>query len=317
MEPSRERGEERERRRMRRRRNAQRKQKRSKTHAHAAPCGANVKDRAARRMRFFKRSAPHKKSNMLRLPRPDSAVFSGIQHRSASPLSDVFTLQTPAPAMLYVTWTFLYNNLTIMATMIYIDQENSDVNAALSSKDRAQQSGAGKSLVKSHQGKVHGSASRWKTARKALGNVNKQVMKNAQPLAGDQVPVPSVKQVSGSCVKTDAQQYPPLPTRDREVSSLQSRRRLLQIRSKIDIVCTYPEDFETFDVPEEHKLSHLSLVGVGLIVHVNDAKRFESLSLEPELMEIPALGWESDAAGCLPSFLATLEEIIVEMPPIE
>ncbi|XP_069619878.1 securin isoform X1 [Ranitomeya imitator] len=187
------------------------------------------------------------------------------------------------------------SNLTIMATMIYIDQENSDVNAALSSKDRAQQSGAGKSLVKSHQGKVHGSASRWKTARKALGNVNKQVMKNAQPLAGDQVPVPSVKQVSGSCVKTDAQQYP-------EIEKFHPYN---------------PEDFETFDVPEEHKLSHLSLVGVGLIVHVNDAKRFESLSLKPELMEIPALGWESDAAGCLPSFLATLEEIIVEMPPIE
>ncbi|XP_077122231.1 securin isoform X2 [Ranitomeya variabilis] len=186
-----------------------------------------------------------------------------------------------------------------MATVIYIDQENSDVNAALSSKDRAQQLGAGKSLVKSHQGKVHGSASRGKIARKALGNVNKQVMKqkNAQPLKGDQqVPAPSVKQVSGSCVKTDAQQYP-------EIEKFHPYN---------------PEDFETFDVPEEHKLSHLSLAGVGLIVHVNDAKRFESLlSLEPELMEIPALSWESDAAGCLPSFLATLEEITVEMPPIE
>ncbi|XP_073519994.1 securin-like isoform X1 [Phyllobates terribilis] len=104
-------------------------------------------------------------------------------------------------------------NLTIMATVIYSDQENGDVNAALLSRDRAQLSGAGKSLVKSHQGKVRSSASSGKTSRKALGNVNKQVMtqKNGQPLKGDRKvpkPAPAVIQVSGSSDKTDEQQYP-------------------------------------------------------------------------------------------------------------
>ncbi|XP_073437119.1 securin isoform X2 [Dendrobates tinctorius] len=159
----------------------------------------------------------------------------------------------------------------------------------------------GKLLVKGLWGKVHGSASSGKTSRKALGNVNKQVIKqkDGHPLKGDQKvpqPAPSVKQVSGTSVKTDVLQYPEI--------------------EKFDPY--NPEDFETFAVPEEHKLSHLSLAGVGLVVHVNDAKRFESLlSLEPSLMEIPTLRWESDADDCLPSFIATLEELTVEMPPIE
>ncbi|XP_073505305.1 securin-like [Phyllobates terribilis] len=133
--------------------------------------------------------------------------------------------------------------------------------------------GFGKSLVKTHQDKVHGSVSCGKTSRKALGNINKQVMtqKNGQPLKGDR----------------DIEKFVPYN----------------------------PADFETFDVPEEHKRSHLSLAGVGLIANVNDAKRFASLlSLEPAHMDIPALSWVSDAADSLPSFLAMLEEIAVEMP---
>ncbi|XP_073520549.1 securin-like [Phyllobates terribilis] len=158
--------------------------------------------------------------------------------------------------------------------------------------------GRGKSLVKTHQDKVHGSVSCGKTSRKALGNINKQVMtqKNGQPLKGDRKvpkPAPAVIQVSDTSDKTDEQQYPDIEK----------------------FVPYNPADFETFDVPEEHKLSHLSLAGVGLIANVNDAKRFVSLlSLEPALMDIPALSWVSDAADSLPSFLAMLEEIAVEMP---
>ncbi|XP_073522383.1 securin-like [Phyllobates terribilis] len=199
------------------------------------------------------------------------------------------------------TWLiliFCLQNLTIMATVICTDQENGEVNAALLSRGRAQLSAAGKSLVKTYQDKVHGSVSCGKTSRKALGNINKQVMtqKNGQPLKGDRKvpkPAPAVIQVSDTSDKTDEQQYPDIEK----------------------FVPYNPADFETFDVPEEHKLSHLSLAGVGLIANVNDAKRFASLlSLEPALMDIPALSWVSDAADSLPSFLAMLEEIAVEMP---
>ncbi|KAM4035927.1 securin-like isoform 1-T1 [Anomaloglossus baeobatrachus] len=188
-------------------------------------------------------------------------------------------------------------NLTKMATVIYIDQENGDVNATLLSKDRPKLSGVGKPLVKSRQSKVLGPSS-GKTSRKALGNVNKQLInqKSGQNLKGDQKvkkPVPSTEQVSDTSVKTEKQQYPDIEK----------------------FVPYNPADFETFDVPEEHKLSHLSLVGVGLIVNMNDAKRFATLqSVEPALMEIPACNWEPDAADGLPSFLATLEELTVEMP---
>ncbi|KAM3926873.1 securin [Leptodactylus fuscus] len=189
-----------------------------------------------------------------------------------------------------------------MATRIFIDQENGDVASTFLAKDRVTLSSVGKPLIRNHQGKVFSSTSGQKTSRKALGNVNKQVtnQKTLHPLK-EEVKVkklaPSAKKVSVSetSVKPDKQHYP-----------------------EIEKFVPYnPADFETFDVPEEHKLSHLSLAGVGLMVNVNDAKKFDSLiSLDPVPMEIPVFSWEADAADSLPSFLATLEEISVEMPPI-
>ncbi|XP_040271597.1 securin [Bufo bufo] len=181
-----------------------------------------------------------------------------------------------------------------MATMIFIDQEN-NVASTLLSKERVK--GAGKRVVRSHQGKVFGSASGEKASRKALGIVNKQVttQKTAQCLKGDlkvKNPGPAARKVSEAPLKPGLQCYPEIET----------------------FVPYNPADFETFDVPEEHKLSHLSLTGVDLLV--NDAKTFDSLiSLEPALMEMPAFSWDSDADS-LPSFLATLEEITVDMPPM-
>ncbi|XP_069812904.1 uncharacterized protein [Dendropsophus ebraccatus] len=188
-----------------------------------------------------------------------------------------------------------------MATRIFIDQENGDVASTLV-KDRVMLTSAGKPLVRGHQGnqgKVFGSASD-KTSRKALGNVNKQVttQKTLQLLKGGlkvKKPAPAVKKVSEAPIKQDEQLYPDIEK----------------------FVPYNPADFESFDVPEEHRLSHLSLAGVALMVNMSDARKFDSLlSLEPAPMEMAALSWESNAADCLPSFLSSLEELTVEMPPM-
>ncbi|XP_075712405.1 securin-like isoform X2 [Rhinoderma darwinii] len=201
-----------------------------------------------------------------------------------------------SPHIEVVVWNLTKNKK--MATMIFIDQENGDVAASLLSKNRVNLSNAGRTVVKGHQGKAFSdSASEEKTLRKALGNVNKQVnQKPVQPLKGNvTVKKAAAKKVSKASLKPDKPCYPEIET----------------------FIPYNPADFDTFAVPEKHKLSHLSLAGVGLMVNVEDAKKFESLlSLEPSPMEIPACSWESDAADCLPSFLATLEEITLELPPI-
>ncbi|CAN2390157.1 hypothetical protein PRIEUP_LOCUS193, partial [Pristimantis euphronides] len=154
----------------------------------------------------------------------------------------------------------------------------------------------GKRLVRSRRGKVFGSASGEKTIRKALGDVNKQVMtqKSVQPLKGDRKvkkPTPAAKKVANVPSKPDKQQYPTIEK----------------------CVPYNPADFESFAVPEEHKLSHCSLAGVGLLMNGTNAKKSASFSVELALMDIPTLIWESGADG-LPAFLASLEEITVEMP---
>ncbi|XP_066447185.1 securin-like [Eleutherodactylus coqui] len=187
-----------------------------------------------------------------------------------------------------------------MATMIFNDQENGDVTATLLSKDRVRLPSAGKRLVQSQQGKVFASVPGEKASRKALGNVNKQVMsqKPVQPLKGGhkvKKPAPAATKVAEASLKTDKQCYP-----------------------EIEKFIPYnPADFDIFDVPEEHKLSCLSLAGVGLMANEADSKRLASLlSLELAPVDIPAFGAES-GADSLPAFLATLEEITVEMPPMQ
>lgn len=48
-------------------------------------------------------------------------------------------------------------------------------------------------------------------------------------------------------------------------------------------------EFETFDVPEECKLSHLYLAGVPLVYE----NGFALSTKEPIPMDIPVFGWES------------------------
>ncbi|XP_072254769.1 securin-like [Pyxicephalus adspersus] len=177
-----------------------------------------------------------------------------------------------------------------MATVIFVDQENGDVASTILSKDRFKQTKPAKTLFRSHSGKVFGNSGTMKL-RKALGNVNTAVPSQKDALKVKKS-APVTKQISEVCVKPKKQSYP-----------------------EIEMCLPYdPSEFETFDVPEEHKLSHLYLAGVPLIVHENDAAKLDALTQEPAPMDIPVFGWESDMWRTLPSFLTTLDEITLGLP---
>nr|ACO52002.1 Securin [Aquarana catesbeiana] len=173
-----------------------------------------------------------------------------------------------------------------MATVIFIDQENGDVASTLS-KDRLKSAIPGKTLLKSHPGKVFGSSGTVVKPRKALGNVNSAVPQKKGAL-GVKNSAPVTKQASEACIKPSRQSYP-----------------------KIEKCVPYdPADFETFDVPQEHKLSHFYLAGVPLFVHEKEAAKFDALIQEPAPMDFPVFSWESDIADTLPSFLATSDDAL-------
>ncbi|XP_040200654.1 securin-like isoform X4 [Rana temporaria] len=184
-----------------------------------------------------------------------------------------------------------------MATVIFIDQENGGVASTILSKDRLKSTIPGKTLLKSHPGKVFGSSGSVVKPRKALGNVNKQVVNTAVPqkkgALGVKNSAPVTKQASEACIKPGKRNYP-----------------------EIEKCVPYdPADFETSDVPEEHKLSHFYLGGAPLFVHEKEAANFNALTQEPAPMDVPVFSWESDISGTLPSFLATFD-IALDLPQI-
>ncbi|XP_018427089.1 PREDICTED: securin-like [Nanorana parkeri] len=180
-----------------------------------------------------------------------------------------------------------------MATVIFVDQENGDFASTTLFKG-LEQANSAKHLFKSHLGKVFGSSGTVVKPRKALGNINKQVAQTAAPFQKGALKLktsaPVTKQV---CIKTRKQNYP-----------------------EIEKCLPYnPADFETFNVQEEHKLSHLDLSGVPLIVHEHEASKVDALlAHEPAPMDIPVISWESDISSALPSFLAALDDFALDLP---
>ncbi|XP_018427091.1 PREDICTED: securin-like [Nanorana parkeri] len=184
-----------------------------------------------------------------------------------------------------------------MATVVFVDQENGDFPSTTLFKGQLKQANSADHLFKSRPGKVFGSSGTVVKPRKALGNVNKQVVQTAAPFQKSALKVnksaPVTKQITKVCIKNSKQSYP-----------------------EIEKCLPYnPADFEVFEVPEEHKLSHLNFSGIPLIVHGHEASTFNALlALEPAPMDIPVFSWESDFSSALPSFLATLNDFTLDLP---
>ncbi|CAI9619824.1 unnamed protein product [Staurois parvus] len=184
-----------------------------------------------------------------------------------------------------------------MATVIFVDQENGVVCPTTLLKDHLKPANTGKPFFKSQPGKVVWSSSGTVQPRKSSGKCQHS----------------SSTWKGGTWSEEFLHQ---LPSRFLKPASKPSKQ---SYRVEIEKCLPYhPEEFETFDVPEEHKLSHLYLAGVPLIVYENEAAKFGALStLEPAPMDIPVFSWESDMSSILPDYLATLDEITLSMPKME
>ncbi|XP_069055476.1 securin [Pleurodeles waltl] len=182
-----------------------------------------------------------------------------------------------------------------MATLIYVDQENGGISANGASKDRTRLPSASakgfseRSLQSQRPGKVFNSAP---VVRKGLGNAKVNVCKTAEDTQAKHMKKPKVQQPS---VKNPA---------------TRSKAEYPDIEKFIPY---NPLDFECFDVPEEHQLSHLSLAGVSL--QTLDIERFDrNVNLVPSPLKSSPFTWESDILHS--SFLCSLEEVTVDLPPL-
>ncbi|KAE8608029.1 hypothetical protein XENTR_v10011379 [Xenopus tropicalis] len=187
-----------------------------------------------------------------------------------------------------------------MATIVFVDQENGDIRSMLpkdhgtflSSKPQSRKG------VVSFPGKVFGDSEIVsKPSRKALGNVNKQILQNKAVMAQKI----NFKQNTGSIGKKVTS------------SNLQPVKDLYP---EIEHYFPYnPLDFESFDIPEDHKLSHFCLAGVSLLVQDNEVVRFDALTnIQLCPLEMPLFNTDSD---CLPSLISPLYEVTVDLPPFE
>nr|XP_033783665.1 securin [Geotrypetes seraphini]XP_033783666.1 securin [Geotrypetes seraphini]XP_033783667.1 securin [Geotrypetes seraphini]XP_033783668.1 securin [Geotrypetes seraphini] len=201
-----------------------------------------------------------------------------------------------------------------MATLIYVDKENGEVGINTTNKDRLRLPSApskGKSvperfhLQTPRSGKVFKAASGLsQSARKALGNINNQTECNKATVATTKKNVPqkpkrllsTASKKTTNCCDKSTENYP-----------------------EIEKLIPYdPSDFECFDVPEEHKLSHLNLAGLPLFVLEKEKEQHEKIvNMVPSPMKMPSsMIWDVD---CLQSdlfLLPTLEEMTVDLPPL-
>ncbi|NXG80171.1 PTTG1 protein, partial [Baryphthengus martii] len=189
-----------------------------------------------------------------------------------------------------------------MATLIFIDKENGEVGAA---KNRLRlPSGSSKVLseriqvntplpkktISTPPGVSH-------SVRKALGNVNRtegvarkmeKTRQKNQPCTANKV----TDKTAGleTCDAAAEDDWP----------------------EKENMFPFDPRDFESFDLPEEHKVSNLNLRGVPLMVFGRTYDK--CVNMVPSPVKIEEISWESNLLQSTTDFLATLDEII-DMPP--
>ncbi|NWH94535.1 PTTG1 protein, partial [Aegithalos caudatus] len=131
-----------------------------------------------------------------------------------------------------------------------------------------------------------------RSVRKALGNVNKTegVMSKVDKVKQKNQPCTVNKTGLESCHTVVEEEWP-------EIENM----------FPVD-----PQDFESFDLPEEYKLSNINLCGVPLMVFENTYDRCVNMVPSPVKME--EISWESNVLQSTADFLATLDEII-DLPP--
>ncbi|NWI68418.1 PTTG1 protein, partial [Todus mexicanus] len=189
-----------------------------------------------------------------------------------------------------------------MATLIFIDKENDEVGPT---KNQLRlPSGSSKALSERTQvntplpkKSVSTSPAMSRSVRKALGNVNRteglaskmeKTKQKEQPCTAKKM----TEKTTGleSCDEVAEEDWP-------------ERENMFPFD---------PQDFESFDLPEEHKLSNINLRGVPLMIFERTYDK--CLNMVPSPVEIEEFSWESNLLQSTTDFLSTLDEII-DMPP--
>ncbi|NWI88617.1 PTTG1 protein, partial [Pitta sordida] len=172
-----------------------------------------------------------------------------------------------------------------MSTLIFVDQENGDV-------------GAPKSQLKLPSGSyntplpkkaISTSPVVSRSVRKALGSVN------------------NTRGVSSKMDKEKKKSQPCIANKTSEKTRLESCSSMAEEDwPEIENMFPFdPQDFESFDLPEEYKISNIDLCGVPLMVFERTRDR---------CVKMEEISWESNLLQSTTDFLATVDEII-DMPP--
>ncbi|KAL4631276.1 securin-like [Arapaima gigas] len=203
-----------------------------------------------------------------------------------------------------------------MATLIYVDQENGSIRTPAPSKQRARLQSAPGTLYADKCLKTPLSGNPLRSGRKALGAVNKIC----------------------SAVSSSAQE-----NKKRLATATQAKTKQPKIAEQYPEVENFipynPLDFENFEVPEEVRLSHVCLAGLGsvsLTPAVIEEDELEELKSWPETSPVKIRSGKMGTplvlvstvtvctptnlavSGCsaeLDAFLQTVSELTVDLPP--
>ncbi|NXI39525.1 PTTG1 protein, partial [Galbula dea] len=199
-----------------------------------------------------------------------------------------------------------------MATLIYVDKENSEV--APTKNQLRLPSGSSKVLSERTQVNtplpkkmINPSPATSHSVRKALGNVNRTegVMNKMEKTRQKNQPCTANKVVA---------QCDFLFKITEKTAGLESCDAVAEEEwPEIENMFPFdPRDFESFDLPEEHKVSNINLCGVPLMVFERTYDK--CVNMVPSPVKAEELSWESNLLQSTADFLATLDEI-VDMPP--
>uniref|UniRef100_A0A8C8YZY1 Securin n=1 Tax=Prolemur simus TaxID=1328070 RepID=A0A8C8YZY1_PROSS len=196
-----------------------------------------------------------------------------------------------------------------MATLIFVDKENGEPGTRVAPKDGLKlksgpstKASDGRSQVSTPRvGKIFDAPPALpKTARKALGTVNRATEKSVKtngPLKQKQPTFPA-KKVTEKTVKAKTS----VPASDDTYPEIEK------------FFPFNPLDFESFDLPEEHQIADLPLNGVPLMILEEERELEKLLQLgPPSPVKISSPPWKSDPLQSPSSILSTLD---VEMPPV-
>lgn len=188
-----------------------------------------------------------------------------------------------------------------MATMIFVDKENGELGTTVGPKNRTRLLSAPantfgeKVLQTPRPGKVFGMANPL-SARKALGTVNK--ISSVRP------------DVSGNKLKSKVAAKP--TEKVKVCMPVKERQEYPEIEKFIPY---NPVEFESFDVPEDQRLSHLCLAGLAAPAAKEELDSFSVLHSCMKLS--PLKSQKENLCAEVDSFLQTVSQLTIELPPLD